>query len=105
MIAAITVALAAAAVWYVLAPLWRRRAEPEQSAAERARLMEQREAALRVLRDLALDHATGKMSDADYETLRARQEAAAIDALRRLDALDASRSRRRPAAADSERRE
>jgi hypothetical protein len=100
--AAIAVILTAAAVWYVLAPLWRRIPAPDRTAsAERARLVEQRETALRVLRDLALDHATGKMSDADYETLRGRQEAAAIDALRRLDAMDASKSGGEPAAADT----
>ena len=48
-------------------------------------------AALRALRDLALDHATGKMSDADYDALRGRQEAVAIEALRRLDTIDAAR--------------
>ena len=90
MTAAITFALAAAAIWYVLAPLWRRPAGPDRSlGAERARLVEARETALRVLRDLALDHATGKMSEADYEALRSRHEAAAIDVLRRLDAMDA----------------
>jgi len=90
-IAAITVGLAAAAAWYVLAPLWRAAPdEPHHESVERARLVRERETALRVLRDLALDHTTGKMSDADYEALRARQEAAAIEALRRLDAVDAA---------------
>ncbi|MHB8732841.1 MAG: hypothetical protein ACYDAB_13745 [bacterium] len=102
MTAAITVVLAAAAVWYVLAPLWRRGATPDRGVSdERARLVEEREAALRALRDLSLDHATGKMSDADYDALRSRQEAAAIDALRRLDALDAPASGVRPAAANA----
>lgn len=92
MIAAITVGLAVAAAWYVLAPL-RRGEGPlgRREPAERARLVREREAALRALRDLALDHATGKMSDADYEDLRLRHEAAAIDVLRRLDAVDARR--------------
>jgi hypothetical protein len=86
-IAAITVGLVAAAVWYVLAPLRRGEAPAERGeSAERARLVREREAALRALRDLALDHATGKMSDADYEELRRRHEAAAIEVLRRLDA-------------------
>ena len=85
-------AVAAAAAWYVLAPLMRGAALPDrEESAERARLVGERETALRVLRDLALDHATGKMSDADYDALRGRQEAAALDALRRLDALDAAR--------------
>ena len=92
MTAAITVGLAVAAAWYVLAPLWRGAAVPDrEESAERARLVRERETALRALRDLALDHATGKMSDADYDALRGRQEAAAIDALRRLDTIDAAR--------------
>ncbi|HET7265777.1 MAG TPA: hypothetical protein VFL28_14020 [bacterium] len=91
MTAAIAVALAAVAAWYVLAPLWRRREGAGDGVVfdERPRLLREREAALRTLRDLTLDHATGKMSDADYESLRARQEAVAIDALRRLDAMGA----------------
>jgi hypothetical protein len=89
--AAITVALAAGAAWYVLAPLVRAvgnaaAAREAGSPDEYARLVREREAALRVLRDLALDHATGKMSDADYDALRRRQEAVALDVLRRLDA-------------------
>jgi hypothetical protein len=90
-IAAITIGLAALAAWYVLAPLWRGTSNrPQEESAERSRLVHERETALRALRDLALDHATGKMSDADYDALRVRQEAAAIEALRRLDALDAA---------------
>ena len=96
MIAALTVALAAVAAGYVLAPLLRGvAATPAEAAdprADRARLVREREAALRVLSDLALDHATGKMSDADYEALRQRQEAVALDVLRRLDAMEAGRA-------------
>jgi len=96
--AVIAAVLAAAAVWYVLAPLWRGAASDRSAPAERARLEEERETALRVLRDLALDHATGKMSDADYEALRVEQEAAAMNALRRLDAMEAPASGARPPA-------
>jgi hypothetical protein len=95
-IAAITIGIAAAAAWYVLAPLRRathgaRSAFPEQSL-ERARLIRERDAAVRVLRDLVLDHATGKMSDGDYAVLRAQYEATAIGALRALDALGEDRA-------------
>jgi hypothetical protein len=86
-------AAAAAAAWYVLGPLLRGAGVPDrEGSAGRAGLVREREAALRVLRDLALDHATGKMSDADYDALRGRQEAAALDALRRLDAIDGARA-------------
>ncbi|HLY23843.1 MAG TPA: hypothetical protein VKT83_15365 [bacterium] len=102
MTAVITVVLAAAAVWYVLAPLWRRLPAPDRSVSvERARLAAERETALRVLSDLALDHATGKMSDADYEALRGRQETAAMEALRRLDAMDAPKPGTRPGPASA----
>lgn len=96
MIAAIAIALAAAAAWYVLAPL--RRAATIATAEvsdERNRLIRERETALRALRDLAFDHATGKMSDADYEALRIRQEAAALEALHRLDAIEVASDRGR----------
>jgi hypothetical protein len=90
-IAAITIGLAAAAAWYVLLPLWRGGPRGALNySAERTRLVRKRETALRALRDLALDHATGKMRDADYDALRAREEAAAIEALRGLDAMDAA---------------
>ena len=94
MTAAIAIGLAGAvaAAWYVLGPLVRGTAVPDlEGSAERARVVRERETALRALRDLALDHATGKMSDADYDALRGGQEAAALDALRRLDAIDAAR--------------
>jgi hypothetical protein len=102
-IAAITIALAAAAAWYVLAPLWRgtSAARQEQYSFDRARLVHERETALRALRDLALDHATGKMSDADYDALRVRQEAAAIEALRGLDAMKARAAARTSSAGPS----
>lgn len=88
-------ALAVAAAGYVLLPLFRGPVAPPAggAASERARLVARREAALRALRDLALDHATGKMNDADYETLRRGQEAAALDVLRRLDALASTAER------------
>ena len=103
MTAVIAVGLAAAAAWYVLAPLWgRRRGAAGGASAERAVLVRERETALRSLRDLALDHATGKMSNADYDALRSRQEAVAIGALRRLDAIDRLASRPAPREACAE---
>jgi hypothetical protein len=97
-IAALAVVLAAAAAGYVLAPLLRASAgaggpeAPSDARGDYARLVRERDAALRVLQDLALDHATGKMSDADYEALRQRQEAVALEVLRRLDAMASRRA-------------
>jgi len=79
-------ALAAGAALFVLAPLGR----PVPAAAppgERDRLLAERDVLFRSLRDLDLDHATGKLGDADYADLAARYRAQAIAVLNRLDAL------------------
>lgn len=76
--------LAAGAAVFVLSPL--RRSTPPPAAEEDARsgLLRAREAAAQALRDADFDHATGKISDADYAELRARHEAHARAILRRL---------------------
>jgi len=68
-IAGAIVALAAVAALFVLAPLRRPTATPAGGAEEPLNLEE--EAARQILRDIELDHATGKLSDADYAALRA----------------------------------
>lgn len=79
--------LAAAAAFFVLSPL--RRPLPAPLPEEgREGLLRARKAAYQALRDAEFDHATGKISDADYADLRARHEARAMAMLRRLDALD-----------------
>lgn len=78
--------LAVAAAWHALGPLWRRAGGGFGGPVERARLIAELEAALRAVGDLTFDHATGKIRDEDYQVLRARQEAAAIRALRQLEA-------------------
>ncbi len=86
MIAGAMIVLAAAAALFVLAPL-RRSAHRPGYPAEQDRLFAEREALLQALRDLDLDRATGKLSDADYAGLAARYRAQAIAVLGRLDAL------------------
>lgn len=72
MIAGAIVALAAIAALFVLAPLRRSTAAPTGEAEDRSDL--EHEALRQTLRDIELDHATGKLSDDDYAELRARAE-------------------------------
>jgi hypothetical protein len=84
------VLLVVAAVLFVVGPLLRSApAEEWQSVSnEQARLVELRErrdAALLALRELELDHDTGKLDDEDYATARAELRAEAVAALAALD--------------------
>lgn len=83
------VALAAAAALFVLAPL-RRPASRVALATERDRLLRERDALSWALRDLELDRATGKLSEADYAELAAGYQARALSVLSRLDLLSAA---------------
>ena len=60
--------------------------EPDEAARRRLALGEERDRALAALRELELDHRTGKVSDEDYRALHAslrRQAAVALAALER----------------------
>ncbi len=48
-------------------------------------LVSQRDAMYSAIKDLENDHATGKLSDADYRSLRAKYEAKAVAILQELD--------------------
>ena len=85
--------LAAACVVYVARPLLRpargredELAAPSPQEQARLRLLEERDRALAALKELELDHRTGKISDEDYRelvgTLR-REAATALQALER----------------------
>ena len=97
MIVAGAVALLALAVaGIVLAPLFR----PDALEAERASfaLSNEQDLAARhtmtlaALRDLEEDRQTGKIGDADYDELKTKLEARAVELMKRLDALAATRS-------------
>ena len=83
--------LAVAAVLWVARPLLSRddrNGEPEASdaaAAERLRLLEERDRALAALKELEFDHRTGKISDTDYVELVRPLRADAAAALAALD--------------------
>jgi tetratricopeptide (TPR) repeat protein len=77
----------------VLWPLARGRTGDVVATAERApddrrlELEEEKAALYRALRELQFDHEAGHLSDADYESLRARYETRAAVVLTELDAL------------------
>ena len=88
------VLFAAATVWFVLQPIFRLDLE---SAVSVDSVMDDdgddpdddfsaRAVALRALREIEFDRATGKLSDADYEGLRAKYTEEALAALRAGDA-------------------
>jgi hypothetical protein len=88
-VAPILVILALAfVVWVVGAPLRRgARAAESASEIERAGLEAARDAKYREIRELELDHRTGKLSDEDFRDLDRQLRREAVEILRRLDAL------------------
>ena len=84
--------LASAAAAWIIAPLFRAdAAEAERiasSLSEAQDLESRREMALAALRDLEDDRATGKIGDADYESLKVRLSAQAVEVLKRIEALE-----------------
>ena len=73
-------ALAVASLCFVLYPLYRADVSlvPRASAAGRSR----QSGAVEALRELEFDRATGKISDSDYEPLKARYTSQALVAMR-----------------------
>ena len=57
---------------------------PDQDAS-RARLEAERDRALAARREARVDHATGKITEDDYATMRAELEGTALDAITALD--------------------
>lgn len=76
--------LAIAAMAWVLAPLFRpdTGAAIAPSSAARQDLPARRERAVEALREIEFDRATGKLSDTDYEMLKARYTRQAVAAMR-----------------------
>ena len=59
--------------------------EPDEAARHRLELAESRDRALAALKELELDHRTGKVSDEDYRALVGPLRREAAEALRALD--------------------
>jgi hypothetical protein len=89
----IVLAVLCVVVLIVSSPLWRTRpgsGSPEEHAAfsgsiQMAELEAAREAKYREIRDAELDHRTGKLSDADFESIDQNLRAEAIEILHALD--------------------
>jgi len=86
----IGVLLAAAAVWFVLQPIFRaelvgrgtREAASGGDGQDADDDLSPRAVALGALREIEFDRATGKLSDVDYDALHRKYTAAALEALR-----------------------
>ena len=98
MIAVLVVALlACAALAYVVLPLGQRRGQMVEAPPRAGELDAIKRSALTAIVDLEADRSVGKLSDEDFEVLRAQYEGEALRALTELDALGA-----RPAGPDQE---
>jgi hypothetical protein len=83
------VLLLGAVVWFVSAPLGKRQATRALARDEgrRADLEAARDAKYREIRDLEMDHRTGKLSELDWKALDRELRAEAVDILHELDGL------------------
>src|SRR5882762_6325022 len=90
------VLLAAGATYYVLLPILRPPPEPSADTGvgdegdDPDDDLSPRAVALRALKEIEFDRATGKLSDADYEALKARYTSEALAALRTEEPGDGS---------------
>jgi hypothetical protein len=89
----LAVAILVLVAWFVSAPLrGRPRVQPEDSAeAELADLEARKQAKYRQIRDAEADRAAGKLTEEDFAPLDAELRAEAVDILKRIDRLRASR--------------
>lgn len=60
--------------------------EPDEATTRRIALVEERDRALEALRELELDHRTGKVSDDDYRALHGALRRQAAEALAAMEA-------------------
>lgn len=90
MILVVVVALlACAALAYVALPLGTRRGLIDEGPSVEGELDAQKTSALSAIVDLENERLVGKLSDEDFDVLRAQYEAEALRALTELDALRA----------------
>ena len=87
----IVIAVLGAVVWLVSAPLRHARSGrgDDRVAGERDALLAAKEAKYREIRELELDHRTGKLSDEDFRAQDRGRRAEAIEILKGLDDLGA----------------
>ncbi|HEV2670435.1 MAG TPA: zinc-ribbon domain-containing protein [Gemmatimonadales bacterium] len=97
------VLLAAGATYFVLLPILR----PPRSRDEQARVVDEGDdpeddmspqtVALRALKEIEFDRATGKLSDADYDALKAKYTAEALAAMRTEHGAESIEQKAKPA--------
>lgn len=83
----LAVAIVTLVAWFVTEPLRRRRSETDDHSAEAeiADLEARKEAKYRQIRDVEADHASGKLSDEDFQRLDRELRGEAVDILKKLD--------------------
>ena len=101
MIPVVILLVAAAVLVFVAAPLLRVDAaqaeEQSRRIGEASELQSRHDMLLAALKDLEDDRATGKLDDADYESLKTRLTAEAVEVLfHRLDVVERKRLIERP---------
>jgi hypothetical protein len=91
----IVIAVLGLVVWVVSAPLRDARAGrgEDRVAVEQDALLAAKEAKYREIRELELDHRTGKLSDVDFRTQDRARRVEAIEILRGLDDLGLQEAR------------
>jgi hypothetical protein len=89
----LAVAIVVLVAWFITAPLRNRPdSQPEDPAlAELADLEARKRAKYQQIRDAEADHASGKLSDPDYERLDGELRAEAVDILKKIDRLRTAR--------------
>jgi hypothetical protein len=88
LIAPLALVLLAVVLFVISGPLRSARGTVGLESAERGELEAAREAKYREIRDAELDHRTGKLSRADYETVNGSLRLEALEILNRLERLD-----------------
>jgi hypothetical protein len=91
-VAIIVVAAVGLLAWVLVPVLRGARVAPEESDGSEDAAAVRKSAALDALIDLEEDRAMGKLTRADFESLRADYEAEALEALRELDAAARARA-------------
>jgi hypothetical protein len=85
----LVIVILALVVWVVAGPLRRGpQAVADADTVERDTLEAARDAKYREIRELELDHRTGKLSDADFKALDRQLRGEAVAILRELDRLE-----------------
>ena len=81
---------------FVSVPLLRERAPAEAEDSERAELEDRKQAKYREIRDLELDHESGKVEAEEYQRQRGLLRAEAIEILDRIERVAESRAAGEP---------